>query len=1041
MYPRVTAIIVARSGGDHLQRTLDALASQTRPPDVIVAVDCASKDGTAEMLAAFGPTHLLSVGEKLPFGAAIATGVRVTPQPTTDHEWLWLLAQDTAPEPTALETLLGAVEVSPSVAAAGPKLVEWDDPAFIRELGEAMTQFGAAVPLVENELDQAQHDGLSDVLAVSPAGLIVRQSLWDKLGGFDPALPTIDDGLDFCVRVRLAGFRVVLVPTARVAFAGDGVAGPSASRKGRVRRRLFRERRTAQLHRRMVYAPAAAVPIHWLSLVPLAVFRSIGRIVRKEPGAIGGEFAAAFRTAFAGIRVSSARRTLARNRVVGWAAIAPLRIPIAEVRRARALKREAAYVGQRGERRDLDFFSGGGAWTVLAAAVIGVAILFPLLGATALSGGGLLPLSQTVPELWATLGYGWRDVGLGFVGAADPFSAVLAVLGSLTFWQPSFSLVALYLVALPLAALGAWLFASRLTERPGLRAFAALAWAIAPTLLAAMQAGRPSAMLAHILIPWLFYAGLAASRSWAAAGTTALLAAATAASAPSLIPALLVIWLIALGLSRRRFARLIVVLLPAAVLFAPLVWQQIQRGAWLSIFADPGVPVQGRPVPAWQLALGFPDGTLGGWHTIDVSWISGTTLSIVVAVLLAPVAILAVLSLFLRGSTRAVVALIVALLGFATAVAATLISVSVASSVAVSIWPGAGVSLYWFGLVASAVIGLGAIGRFAVLPAFATLVTVAIAATPVAIAMPAEASSVSASDGRTLPAVVTAKASTQPRTGTLRITPQPGGGIASEIVRGVGQNLNEQSTLSSTDRVMAANESSLALLAGNLASQSGYDASPQLRSLGIDYVLLAPPAASTGAKATPAAQNTDRRAATALDANAVLVPIGLTATGRLWGFESGSTDVPPAAQIPADAGGSWRTIVLLVQGIVVGLVLLLSIPTGRAYDRLAAESPHRRPDEPVPDDELDADADAEAEAEADADDEPVVHTEPDADADAVLDAEDTEPADAEPANETDADASNGRESVTDGIDDDARASVERDVEPVAARAGGGDHVE
>ncbi|WP_345763844.1 glycosyltransferase family 2 protein [Diaminobutyricibacter sp. McL0608] len=943
MYPRVTAIIVARTGGDRLQRTLDALKAQTRQPDVVIAVDCASTDDAAQLLADFGPTHLVSVREKLPFGAAVATGVRVTPPAAGDHDWLWLLAQDTAPEPDALEALLGAVEVSPSVAAAGPKLVEWDAPHTIREFGEAMTQFGAAVNLVENELDQAQHDGLSDVLGVSPAGLIVRQSLWDELGGFDPALPAVDDGLDFCVRVRLAGFRVVLVPSARIAIAGDGVAGPNSSRKGRVRRRLLRERRAAQLHRRMVYAPAAAVPVHWLSLVPLALFRSIGRIVGKEPGAIGGEFAAAFRTAFAGIRVSSARRNLARHRVVGWAAIAPLRIPIAEVKRARALKREAAYVALRGERRDLNFFGGGGAWTVLAAAVLGIALFFPLLGANTLGGGALLPMPSSVAELWTTLGYGWRDVGLGFVGAADPFAAVLAVLGTLTFWQPSFFLVALYFTALPLAALGAWLLASRLTQRSSLRVFAALAWAIAPPLLIAMQTGRPAAILAHLLLPWLFYAGMAAARSWAAAGVTALLAAATVACAPSLIPALLVIWVIALVLSRRRFARLILVLFPAAVLFAPLVWQQAQRGAWFSLFADPGVVIQSRPVPAWQLALGFPDGMLGGWHTLAAELeIPGVGPSVVVAVLLAPLAVLALLSLFLRGSARAVVALVVALLGFATAVAATLVSVSVSASVAVLIWPGAGVSLYWLGLVSAAVIGLGPVGRFAALPAFATLATIAIAAAPAAIAMPVGASSVQATDGRTLPAVVTANATSAPRTGTLQLTAQPNGGIAAVLLRGAGATLSGQSTLSSTDRTLSTDEQSLATLAGNLASQSGFDPTPELKSLGIDYVLLAPASTSIDSKAaTPAAKATSLRATIALDADAALVPVGRTATGALWGFQRGTTDVPPAAQIPPDAGGVWRTIILIVQAVVIGLILLLSIPARRTYESLIAESIRR----------------------------------------------------------------------------------------------------
>lgn len=947
MFPRVTAIVVAHSGGPRLQRTLDALAAQTRQPDAVIAVDCASTDDAAQLLTAFQPTQLVSVPEKLSFGAAIATGVRVTAPPSSDHEWLWLLAQDTAPEPGALEALLGAVEVSPSVAAAGPKLVDWDDPTFIREFGEAMTPFGAAVPLVENEMDQAQHDGLSDVLAVSSAGLIVRQTLWDKLGGFDPGLPTADDGLDFSTRVRLAGFRVVLVAQARVAIAGDGISGPNLSSKWRVRRRLAGERRAAQLHRRMVYAPAAAVPFHWLSLVPLAILRSIGRIVRKEPGAVGGELAAAFRVAFSGMKVGNARRILAQNKAMSWAAIAPLRIPFPEVRRARALKRETALVGQQGERQELDFFGTGGGWTVLAALVVGVAVFFPLFGSGALTGGGLLPLNESVGQLWANLGYGWRDVGLGFVGAADPFSAVLAVLGTITFWSPSFSIVVLYFAAIPLAALGAWLAAARLTNRTLLRVFAGLAYGIAPTLIIGMQEARPAAVLAHILLPWLFFAGLAARRSWAASAATALLAAATVACAPVLIPALLIAWIAAIAFAGRRAARIVFIPLPAVVLFAPLVWEQLTRGAWLSIFADPGVVVNARQTPAWQLALGFPDGTLGGWHSLAQATgipVSGAAANVIVPILLAPIGVLALLALFLRGSNRAIAALVVALVGFVTAVAALHIQVAFAGSTAVPIWPGTALSLYWLGIVGAAVIALSAVGRAAVYPALVGLLTLAIASVPSAIALYDGRSAVVESDGRTMPAVVTAKAATEPRVGTLRITPLPSGGVSAELVRGPGQTLDAQSTLGSTERTLTAPERELASLAGNLASRSGFDATGRMRALGVDFVLLAP--AQLGIdepNPSPQAEVTATRASTALDANAILVPVGTTMSGQLWAFDSGTDAVAPAAKIPVDAGGLWRVLVLLLQGIVIGVTLLMSIPTVRSADRVA-ELNARRPD-------------------------------------------------------------------------------------------------
>jgi len=439
MQPRVTAILVARNGATHLERTLEALRSQTRRPDTIILVDCGSTDSTGRLMGEFGPTQLVTAGSELNFGQAIATAVRLTPEPLNDHDVLWLLAQDSAPEPRALDTLLGELEIAASVAVAGPKVLDWGAGEYIHDFGESVTPLGATVTLVESELDQGQHDGMSDVLAVSAGGMLVRHTVWRQLGGFDPALPTVDDSLDFCIRVRLAGYRVSVVAAARVTSAGAGIAGPNQSSRGMLRRRRLRAERAAQLHRRLVYSPAWALLFHWLSLLPLALLRSIGQLLRKEPGAIIGEFSAAFGAALHGLRVQRARRRFAATRVLGWSSIATLRVPAIEVRRRNALQKEASLFVARGDRPEIRFASGGGAWSVLTALVVGLAIFAPLIGATTLTGGGLAPLSGSPLELWANATYGWRDIGGGFVGAADPFAAVLAVLGSLTFWNPSTS--------------------------------------------------------------------------------------------------------------------------------------------------------------------------------------------------------------------------------------------------------------------------------------------------------------------------------------------------------------------------------------------------------------------------------------------------------------------------------------------------------------------------------------------------------------------------------------------------------------------------
>ena len=944
MQARVTAIIVARNGASHLERTLEALRSQTRQPDTVIAVDCGSNDTTSELLAAFGPTHFVSADANLSYGAAIQAAVRVLDTPADDHQLLWLLAQDSAPAPDALRNLVGELEIAPSVAVAGPKVMEWVADDYIHDFGESMTPYGATVTLVESELDQEQHDAMSDVLAVSVGGMLVRHSVWKLLGGFDPALPVVDDSLDFCVRVRLAGYRVSVVAGARVSSAGDGVAGPDGSSRGRARRRRVRAERSAQLHRRLVYAPTWALPVHWLSLLPLAFLRAILDLLRKEPGAILGEFSAAFSAAFHGGRVRAARRQLAATRTLPWSSISSLRVSAAEVRRRHALTREAALTGARGDRPEIRFFSSGGAWTVLAAALAGVVLLAPLIGAHSLTGGGLLPLSATVGDLWANVGYGWRDLGLGFAGAADPFAVVLAVLGTVTFWSPSFALVLVYFLALPLAAVGAWMAATRLTHRGSIRAVAAVLWALSPTFLTALAAGRPAAILVHLLLPWLFFAGFGAARSWSAAGSAALLFAAIIACAPSLAPALLICWLLCLLASGRSVMRFIGIPLPALALAIPLIWDQTLRGNWLALLADPGVPVPSSTVSNWQLILGFPAGDFGGWTQLLPLWGGdATVIGYAVPLLLIPLAVLALLSLLLPGARGAAFGLVAALLGLATAIGANVLSVASAGSTAVTIWPGAGLSLYWLGIVGAVVFTARGLHKMAVAPLIVTAVAVTLVALPLAAAIPVGTSVVQESIGRSQPAFVTAEAAVDPRVGTLQITPQPDGGVLATIVRGSGDLLDAQSTLESTATSLSTEQTELAELAGNLASQSGLDASADLAKFGVRFVLLRPAAASPagwGESGTlsPAATETATRTTTSLDGNAALAPVGDTTFGRLW-RSAAPSDGAANGQIPADTGGVFGLVTALIAAVVIGATVLLSVPTGAG--REAVRQAHR----------------------------------------------------------------------------------------------------
>ncbi|MFB2584750.1 glycosyltransferase [Herbiconiux liukaitaii] len=952
MHARVTAVLVASNGADHLPRTLEAIAAQTRAPDALVVVDCASTDASSSLLAAAQPTRFISESSRLSFGTAIQHALGVAPPPESENEWLWLLAHDTAPEPDALAALLAAVEVNPSVAAAGPKQMEWSDRNYIAEFGETITSLGASVPIVETELDQAQHDRLSDVLGMGAAGLLVRHTVWNEVGGFDPALPTADNALDFSIRVRLAGHRVMAVPAARVATDGDGFSDPGRSTRGSVRRKRQTARRAAQLHRRLVYAPPFAVVFHWLSLVPLAIARSLFQLVRKQPGAIGGEFAAAFKTAF-GSRIGEARKRLKASKRVGWKAIAPLRMPGDEIRRRRSLQREIALTYLRGARDRIQFISSGGVVTVLVALLVGLVAFIPVFGASAITGGGALPLDPTAGGLWAQIGTGFRDTGLGFVGAADPFAAVIAVIGSLTFWSPSLAIVGLYLLALPLAALAGWFLAAHLTERPLLRSVAAVLWVVAPPFLGALDSGQIGAILAHLLLPWLVLAVLAAPRSWSASAMASILFAAVLAVSPSLLPALVLLWIVATVASRRNVMRLIGIPIPALALFGPLIIDQIERGTPLALLADPGLPVARDQVPVLELLLGLPKTGLGGWESLagGVGIDSGAVL-VVVAVLTVPLGLLALAALVLPGSYRPVISMVIAIVGFATAVLAGQLALATSSAEAVTIWPGSGLSLYWLGLSGAAVFGLAALPRFTGVPAVVATIAVGVLALPMGLGVLLGTAQVVPGDGRELPAYVTAESATNPRVGTLRLVPQADGALGATVVHGAGPTLSQQSTLASTADYAAeagggsagsraasgagadelSNRAEIAEIVGNAASISGAEVSERLTALGIEFVLLEP-AAETDPSASDASSSASQaivsRTTSALNSNAQLTFIGDTFAGALWQVSGDGTLATLQAPTPTNTGTPFGVLVLVVQAFVFGIALLLALPAGR----------------------------------------------------------------------------------------------------------------
>lgn len=1040
MPARVHAIIVARPGSSaraQLLRTLDALRSQTTPAAAITLVICGDATTARESDAV---ASLVEGIIEARGSTSFADAVELARPRVAEGSAVWLLAHDTAPHQRALERLVGTLERSPSAAIVAPKLVHTDNDREIVSLGVSMTSLGRSVELAAGELDQGQHDGRDDALGADIRGLLIRGEVRDALRP-DPALAGADEGLDLGVRARLGGGRVVLVPSARVSVSPDG---PAALPAGRSRRAYAT--RVAQLHRRLAYAPAVAVALHWLSLLPLALWRSITDLIAKRPESVFPEWAAALTVL---VRVGSIARSRGRIRAFrssSWASIAPLRVSRSDLRR----RLDDGHGSEGGAVSELRFFSGGGAWAVLAALVVSVATFTTLLAWPVLGGGALLPLRATVAALWSDAAWGLRGLGADVVGPADPFAAVIAVLGSLWPGAPSFSLVLLWILALPLAVLGGWFAATRVTDRSGLRIFAGVVWALAPTFLTALVDGRPAGVLVHLLLPWLFHAAVVAHRSWGAAGAASLLFAAVTASAPSLAPALLLLWVIALGITLagariRGAVRLLWVPVPAIVLFAPLVWWQLRHGTLIAVLADPGAVWAGPQASAdaagrLALASGFPTSELAGWATLV-----GAGLAPWAGVLLAPLALLALLSAVAPRWRAGITLLVVALSGYATAFLAVGITVSFAQGLPVAIWPGSGLSLMWIGLTGAALVTLDtavSLPRVRVLSAAVAGLAVAVCAVPALAAFHTGESELRDGPASTLPAYVAAQAGDDRPVGTLVLTPQNDGGLSTLVAWGGSETLSAQATMLSTATGLQGTD--LSTLSVDLLSARDFDAADELGRQGIAYVLLA----TVSGDESDRARTLRTAAVTSLDQRAGFVQAGSTDRGVLYRLEA---DAAPRADL-SPAQHATARLVITLQLVLVLAALLLSVPTraSRRAARAKSRIVGRAPEEPLVlprhaesrDDREEAEVAPTASA---SEEEKAAGGTPSADADAGTDTADADSADAELADAeladaemVDTDSADTDSSESDSAPGSDPAAPDRDRQSTARRPGDDD---
>ncbi len=211
VHPLVSVIIVVTNEIHHVRRCLPTLTRQTYPNYEVVVVDNESTDGTREFIDSQFPTvRVIRSGGNLGYPGANNLGFE-----HANGEFLAVLNPDTEVHPDWISSLVQALSTDPDAGLATSRILLMSDRSRVNACGNNVSLPGLTFCRGVNE-PAWHYEDPCDVTAVSGAAFMVRRSVIDEIGPFDPDFVAYLEETDLSLRALLAGHRSIYVPNSIV---------------------------------------------------------------------------------------------------------------------------------------------------------------------------------------------------------------------------------------------------------------------------------------------------------------------------------------------------------------------------------------------------------------------------------------------------------------------------------------------------------------------------------------------------------------------------------------------------------------------------------------------------------------------------------------------------------------------------------------------------------------------------------------------------------------------------------------------------------
>lgn len=256
--PLVYIVVLNWNGRELVLDCLSSIRKLRYSNVTAVVVDNGSTDGSVEAVKEGYPDVILIENSRnLYWSGGNNEGIKFALEKQADY--ILLLNNDTIVDSDMIREMVDAAEQDSSIGLLAPKIYYHHDPELLWYAGGRVNLvLGRLWHIGIREKDRGQYDQVSEVDYVTGCALMIRNAVAHHIGLIDTAYTLYCEDVDYSVRARKAGYRLVMVPSAKMWHKVSASWGIVSLKKARMKLRS-----QLTLYRR--YAPVWA----WFTTIPL----------------------------------------------------------------------------------------------------------------------------------------------------------------------------------------------------------------------------------------------------------------------------------------------------------------------------------------------------------------------------------------------------------------------------------------------------------------------------------------------------------------------------------------------------------------------------------------------------------------------------------------------------------------------------------------------------------------------------------------------------------------------------------------------------